>query len=48
MYEFMENGSLDKYIYRTKKEGNEVEEDRDLERLLSKQLYNIALETARA
>ncbi|RWR84758.1 LEAF RUST 10 DISEASE-RESISTANCE LOCUS RECEPTOR-LIKE PROTEIN KINASE-like protein 2.1 isoform X1 [Cinnamomum micranthum f. kanehirae] len=47
VYEFMENGSLDKYIYRTKKEGNEVEEDNDFEPLSSKQLYNIALETAR-
>ncbi|RWR84760.1 putative receptor-like protein kinase [Cinnamomum micranthum f. kanehirae] len=48
VYEFMENGSLEKYIYMTKKEGNEeVKEDCGVDRLSSKQLYNIALETAR-
>ncbi|XXG72255.1 hypothetical protein AAC387_Pa07g1397 [Persea americana] len=47
VYELMEYGSLDKYIYRTKKEGNEVEEGCGLERLSSKRLCNIALETAR-
>ncbi|PIA47725.1 hypothetical protein AQUCO_01400372v1 [Aquilegia coerulea] len=39
VYEFMENGSLDKYIYSTKKEEHS--------KLSPRQIYNIALETAR-
>ncbi|PIA47728.1 hypothetical protein AQUCO_01400375v1 [Aquilegia coerulea] len=49
VYEFMENGSLDKYIYRTKKEKDGVEDESklDYKKLSQKQMYNIALETAR-
>ncbi|XP_042493309.1 rust resistance kinase Lr10-like [Macadamia integrifolia] len=51
VYEFMEKGSLDKYIYNiTEREGGEVVEDKSnlaLERLSYKQMYAIALETAR-
>ncbi|KAF9610426.1 hypothetical protein IFM89_022337 [Coptis chinensis] len=49
VYEFMENGSLDRYIYKTKKEndGAENESITDYKQLSSKQVFNIALETAR-
>ncbi|KAF9610420.1 hypothetical protein IFM89_022331 [Coptis chinensis] len=49
VYEFMQNGSLDKYIYNTKKEnvGAEVEGKTEYNWLSSKQVCSIALETAR-
>ncbi|KAF9616458.1 hypothetical protein IFM89_029755 [Coptis chinensis] len=49
VYEFMQNGSLDKYIYNTKKEnvGAEVDGRTEYKWLSSKQVCSIALETAR-
>ncbi|PIA47723.1 hypothetical protein AQUCO_01400371v1 [Aquilegia coerulea] len=49
IYEFMENGSLDKYIYGIKrsKYGVGDESKLDYKKLSPKQLYDIALETAR-
>ncbi|KAF9610415.1 hypothetical protein IFM89_022326 [Coptis chinensis] len=49
VYEFMENGSLDKYIYNIKKENVELEVDNKTEDkwLSPKQLCSIALETAK-
>ncbi|KAG9458197.1 hypothetical protein H6P81_002705 [Aristolochia fimbriata] len=46
VYEFMEKGSLDKYIYTKKRE--EHQEGKDEKRILtSEQMYDIAVETAR-
>ncbi|XP_042493306.1 LEAF RUST 10 DISEASE-RESISTANCE LOCUS RECEPTOR-LIKE PROTEIN KINASE-like 2.1 [Macadamia integrifolia] len=49
VYEFMERGSLDKYIYSTRKVGgdDEEEEETSFERLSHKQTYEIALQIAK-
>lgn len=47
MYEFMEKGSLKKYINKINQEGNKLEEDGIFELIQPRQLYKIALGTAR-
>ncbi|XP_058097358.1 rust resistance kinase Lr10-like [Magnolia sinica] len=50
VYEYMEMGSLDKYIRRTNNDEectNNEEEHSDFKQLSTKQMYNITLETAR-
>lgn len=47
VYEFMEKGSLNKYINKINQEGNKLEEDGIFELIQPRQLYKIALGTAR-
>ncbi|XP_042492356.1 rust resistance kinase Lr10-like [Macadamia integrifolia] len=47
VYEFMENGSLDKYIYTSRKGGGERNDASTIQPLSHKQMHAIALETGR-
>ncbi|XP_042483734.1 rust resistance kinase Lr10-like [Macadamia integrifolia] len=47
VYEFMENGSLDKYIYTSRKEEGETGHTSTFQPLSHKQMHAIALETGR-